>query len=59
MEAEYIVLSDCSKQVVWIYTIMEELGYFLEPILICGDNQGSTFMADNSVMESCSKHIDL
>ena len=38
-EAEYIALSDCSKQVVWIHTIMEELGYFLEPIPICGDNQ--------------------
>ena len=38
---------------------MEELGYFLEPIPICEDNQGSIFMADNPVMESHSKHIDL
>ena len=38
---------------------MEELGYFLEPIPICGDNQGSIFMADNPVTESRSKHIDL
>ena len=38
---------------------MEELGYFLEPIPICGDNQGSIFMADNPVTESHSKHIDL
>ena len=38
---------------------MEKLGYFPEPIPICGDNQGSIFMADNPVMESCSKHIDL
>ena len=58
-EAEYVALSDCSKQVVWIRTIMEELGYFLEPIPICGDNQGSIFMADNPVMESRSKHINL
>ena len=41
------------------YTIMEELGYFLEPILICGDNQGSIFMADNPVMDNHSKHINL
>ena len=41
MEAEYIVLSYYSKQVIWIHTIMEELGYFLESILICKDNQGS------------------
>ena len=38
---------------------MEELGYFLESIPICGDNQGSIFMAENPVMESCSKHFDL
>ena len=59
MKAEYVVLLDCSKQVVWICTIMEELGYTLEPIPICGDNQGSIFMADNPVMESRSKHINL
>ena len=57
--AEYVVLSDCSKQVVWICTTMEELGYTLDPILICGDNQGSVFMANNLVMESHFKHIDL
>ena len=38
---------------------MEELGHFLELILICGDNQGSIFMADNPVTESHSKHINL
>lgn len=38
---------------------MEELGYTLEPILICEDNQGSIFMADNPVTESHSKHINL
>ena len=52
--------SDCnSKQVIWICTIMEELGYSSKPILICRDNQGSIFMADNLVMESHSKHINL
>ena len=58
-EAEYVALSDYSKQVVWIHTIMEELGYFLEPIPICRDNQGSIFMADNLVTASRSKHINL
>ena len=38
---------------------MKELGYSLQPILVCRDNQGSIFMADNPVMESRSKHIDL
>jgi hypothetical protein len=58
-EAEYMALSDCSRQVVWMHTLMGELGYKLKPIPICGDNQGSIFIASNPVTEKRSKHIDI
>ena len=58
-EAEYMALSDCAHQVTWIWSLLGELGYKLNAILICGDNQGSIFMASNPVMEPCSKHIDI
>src|SRR6266436_185325 len=58
-EAEYMALSDCSRQVVWMHTLMGELGYNLKPIPICGDNQGSIFIASNPVTEKQSKHIDI
>ena len=58
-EAEYMVLSDCSRQVVWMHTLLGELGYKMKPILICGDNQGSIFIASNPVTEKRSKHIDI
>ena len=58
-EAEYMALSDCSRQVVWMHTLLGELGYNLKPILICGDNQGSIFIASNPVTEKRSKHIDI
>jgi hypothetical protein len=58
-EAEYMALSDCSRQVVWIRTLLWELGYRLKPIPICGDNQGSIFIASNPVTEKRSKHIDI
>jgi len=58
-EAEYMALSDCSRQVVWMHTLMGELGYSLKPIPICGDNQGSIFIASNPVTERRSKHIDI
>jgi len=58
-EAEYMALSDCSRQVVWMHTLMGELGYSLKPIPICGDNQGSIFIASNPVTEQRSKHIDI
>ena len=58
-EAEYMALSDCSRQVVWIITLLNEIGYDLEPIPIYGDNQGSIFMASNPITERRSKHIDI
>jgi len=53
-KAEYMALSDCSRQIVWMHTLMGELGYSLKPIPICRDNQGSIFIA-----EQHSKHIDI
>ena len=58
-EAEYMALSDCTCQVTWIRSLLGELGYKLNAILICSNNQGSIFMASNPVMEPRSKHIDI
>ena len=54
-----MALSDCARQVTWIQNLLSELGYKLNAIPICGDNQGSIFMASNPVTEPCSKHIDI
>ena len=58
-EAEYMALSDCTRQVTWIQSLLGELSYKLNAIPICGDNQGSIFMASNPVVEPHSKHIDI
>ena len=42
-----------------MHTLLGELGYHLQPIPICGDNQGSIFIASNPVTEKRSKHIDI
>ena len=54
-----MVLSDCSCQVVWMHTLLGELGYDLKPIPICRDNQGSIFISSNPITEKHSKHIDI
>ena len=54
-----MALSDCARQVTWIRSLLGELGYKLKAIPICGDNQGSIFMASNPVTEPRSKHIDI
>ena len=58
-EAEYMSLSDTSRQLVWIKALLSELGVNLGPIPLCGDNQGSIFMASNPVQERQIKHIDI
>ena len=58
-EAEYMSLSDTSRQLVWIRSLFTELGISLAPIPLCGDNQGSIFLASNPVQEKRIKHIDL
>ncbi|GJE98550.1 hypothetical protein PsYK624_147820 [Phanerochaete sordida] len=59
MDAEYMALSDCSRQVVWVRALLAELGYTLDSTPICCDNQGAIFVSSNPVTERRSKHIDI
>jgi hypothetical protein len=58
-DAEYMALSDCSRQVVWVRLIFKELNYSLIPIEIASDNQGAIFNASNPVTEKRLKHINI
>jgi hypothetical protein len=58
-EAEYMALSDTSRQAMWIKTLLTELGLTLKAIPIYGDNQGSIFIGSNPVQERRTKHIDI
>ena len=58
-ESEYMALSDCSRQCVWIRSTLLKLGYNFGPIPINGDNQGSIFMSSNPITEPRNKHIDI
>jgi hypothetical protein len=58
-EAEYMAILDCSCQCIWVKMLLEEIGYSIGPVPICGDNQGSLFMASNPITETRSKHIDI
>ena len=52
-------LSDTCRQLLWVKSLMSELGIELSPILLFGDNQGVIFLTSNPVQEKCIKHIDL
>jgi len=58
-EAEYMVLSDCSCQLVWISNLLSEIGFDIPVPHLYGDNLGSLFWSTNPVQEKRSKHIDI
>jgi hypothetical protein len=59
-EAEYMSISDCSRQIAWVCNLLSEIGYpMTTPTPLYGDNQGSIFIASNPVTERRSKHIDI
>ncbi|KAF7761821.1 hypothetical protein Agabi119p4_9813 [Agaricus bisporus var. burnettii] len=58
-EAEYMALSDCSKQLVWMSQLLKEIGFDLPSPYLNADNEGSIFWASNPVQERRSKHIDI
>ena len=58
-EAEYMALSDTAHQIMWIKSLLGELGYDLKHIPINADNQGSIFIRSNPVQERWTKHIDI
>jgi hypothetical protein len=56
-EAEYISMSDCTAQIIGIKQMLQELGFTLKPIPLCGDNQGAIFLAQNPVNRKNNRHI--
>jgi hypothetical protein len=58
-EAEYMCLSDTTRQIVWIESLFKELNFDIKEIALCGDNQGAIFLASNPAQEHHSKHIDI
>jgi len=63
MESEYKALTDATKELKWVRTLLAELGYSNgktnEPSKLYSDNQGAIALAKNPVSHSHAKHIDL
>ena len=60
-EAEYVALSEASREACWLRNLYTELGLLQEdvPTQIRGDNDGSIAMARNPQFHKHSKHIDI
>ncbi|UYV61328.1 hypothetical protein LAZ67_1004381 [Cordylochernes scorpioides] len=62
MEAEYLALSQTTKEAVWIATILKELKFltnFAFPLIIHCDNRSAIDFSKNNAENNRSKHIDI
>ncbi|GJT65754.1 reverse transcriptase domain-containing protein [Tanacetum coccineum] len=58
-EAEYIALSGCCAQVLWMRSQLTDYGFGFNKIPMYCDNKSAIALCCNSVQHSRSKHIDI
>jgi hypothetical protein len=59
-EAEYIALSLCTQEVLWVKSLLNELEIPLEdPVCVYEDNQSAIAIAQNDGYQGRAKHIDI
>ena len=58
-EEEYIALSGCCAQVLWMRSQLSDYGFVFNQIPMYCDNQSVIALCCNSVQHSRSKHIDI
>ena len=58
-EAEYVAITEASKEMIWLQTFMEELGKKQEDNRLYCDSQSAIHLAKNSAFHSRTKHIKL
>nr|GFA78430.1 retrovirus-related Pol polyprotein from transposon TNT 1-94 [Tanacetum cinerariifolium] len=59
MEAEYIALSGCCAQILWMRSQLLDYGLVFNKIPMYCDNKSAIALSCNNVQHSRSKHIDI
>ncbi|GKC40144.1 retrovirus-related pol polyprotein from transposon TNT 1-94 [Tanacetum coccineum] len=59
IEAEYIAISECCAQILWIRSKLTDYGFAFNNIPLYCDNKSAIALCCNNVQYSCSKHIDI
>ena len=58
-EVEYVVVTEASKEMIWLQGLLTELGFVQEDNVLYSDSQSAIHLAKNSAFHSRTKHIGL
>jgi hypothetical protein len=58
-EAEYIAVTEASKEMIWLQGLLAEMGFKQEKNVLHSDSQSAIHLAKNSAFHSRTKHIGL
>jgi hypothetical protein len=58
-EAEYVAVTEASKELIWLQGLLTELGFMQEKCALYSDSQSAIHLARNSAFHSRTKHIGL
>ncbi|GAA0160965.1 hypothetical protein LIER_17395 [Lithospermum erythrorhizon] len=58
-EAEYIAITECCKELLWLKRLFEEIGIDQKRFTILCDSQNAIHLRKNSSLHSKSKHIQV
>ncbi|GJS99806.1 retrovirus-related pol polyprotein from transposon TNT 1-94 [Tanacetum coccineum] len=58
-EAEYIAMSGCCAQILWMRSQLTDYDFVFNKIPLYCDNRSAIALCCNNVQHSCSKHIDI
>ena len=59
VEAEYMALSDATRETLYVINLLQEFFNIETPVPIRIDNKGAGFIAENNVNNKRTKHIDV
>ena len=59
MEAEYMALTEGTKQLIWLWHFIQELGIDQsQPMSLCSDNLGAIMLSQDVTYHARTKHIN-
>ncbi|GJU00760.1 hypothetical protein Tco_1111098 [Tanacetum coccineum] len=58
-EAEYVAATEACKELLWLKSFLQELGFKQQRYAVLCDNQSTIYLAKNSMFHKRTKHIDI